>query len=192
LDGKDGCLLLQTWKNIQVVNCGIGFDLISENGKIPEAGSILIQDSVFESTAYAIVIYPTDSTPGHAVTNIVLDNVAFKNVVAGIRDRTGKTILFGGEHWIDGYAIGPIYLDALGSWGREYHPGKTFSTNRPRGLVGGNVAGLPQPIFFERAKPQYEQLGADQFISVKGSGAKAKQCARSVYQRCTNEARRWV
>ncbi|PVH70347.1 glycoside hydrolase family 55 protein [Cadophora sp. DSE1049] len=80
-----------TWKSIHIIGSKTGFNLTSENGKTSETGSLLVQDSIFESTTNAIVSFPPSSVSGTNNTGITLDNVVFKNVTNAIMDTKGKT-----------------------------------------------------------------------------------------------------
>lgn len=109
-----------------------------------------------------------NSKPGSNSTGITLDNVAFTTVTNAIVDSTGKTLLPGSVGSVDTFITGPEYADLT----RDFTLGKQFNTPRLAGLAGNNLVGLPKPIFFEHPRPQYENLPASQFISVKKNGAK--------------------
>lgn len=149
-----------------------GFNLTSEGGKVSETGSVLIQDSVFENTPNAIVSFPPTSVPGGNNTGITLDNVVFKGVTNAIIDNKGKQWLAGSVGSVDTFILGPSYNNLT----REFTSGTQFKTPRVPGLVGGNPRGLPKPILYEHARPQYEGLSASQFVSVKKNGAKGWCC----------------
>ncbi|KAF2673840.1 pectin lyase-like protein [Microthyrium microscopicum] len=158
-----------TWKSIKVINCRTGFNLTSENGVDRNTGSVVIQDSVFENVQSAIVTFLPNDNVKQNNTNIALDNIAFRNTKAAVEDKSGLRWLEGSVSNIDTWTRGSTYLD---SPSKNFLIGKTFATKRPSGLVGGDSQGLPKPKFFERKRPQYENLPASQFVSVKQNGLK--------------------
>jgi hypothetical protein len=152
-----------TWKNIHISGSKTGFNLTAERPGASDTGSVLIQDSVFENTANAVVTFPPNSKPGSNSTSITLDNVVFKGVNNAIVDAKGKTWLAGSVGSVDTFVLGPNYSDLK----REFTFGTTFKTPRVAGLTGKNSNRLPKPIYFERPRPQYGDLDATQFKSVK-------------------------
>ena len=141
--------------------------MTSESGAFSETGSVFVQDSIFENTKNAIVTFPPSDQPGQNSTGITLDNVAFKGVTNAIIDTKGKTWLQGSVGSVDTFVLGPLYKDL----NRTFTYGSQLSTLRVPELLGLKN-GLPKPIFLERIRPQYNDLPASQFISVKKNGAK--------------------
>lgn len=86
----------QTWKTIQINNCGTGFRLIGENG-VSNTGSVMIVDSVFKNTPTAILTFPATTETGKGSTGVTLDNVIMDNVSNGVVDTTGKVYLKGSD-----------------------------------------------------------------------------------------------
>jgi hypothetical protein len=142
---------------------------------VDETGSLLVQDSVFENTKNAIRTFPPTDKPGANNTGITLDNVVFKGVTNAIIDKSGKTWLQGNVGSVDTFVLGPVYNGLE----RTFEFGTQFATPRVAGLTGGALNGLPKPIYLEHKRPQYENIPASQFISVKNNGAKGKMVTHS-------------
>ncbi|KUJ07893.1 pectin lyase-like protein [Mollisia scopiformis] len=156
-----------TWKSIHITGTTTGFNLTSENGIVNQAGSILVQDSIFENVQNAIVIFPPTDQPGQNNTGVTLDNVVFKGVTNAIIDNKGKQWLAGSIGSVDIFLIGPVYNELQ----RTFSFGTQISSTRSPGLLGSQN-GLPKPAFLEHARSQYEKVPASQFVSVKKNGAK--------------------
>ncbi|KAG4428636.1 hypothetical protein IFR05_015880, partial [Cadophora sp. M221] len=156
-----------TWKSIHITGSKTGFNLTSENGKTSETGSLLVQDSIFESTTNAIVSFPPSSVAGSNNTGITLDNVVFKGVTNAIIDNKGKQWLAGSVGSVGTFVLGPVYDNLK----RTFTFGTQINSPRPKGLLGSDT-GLPRPIFLEHIRPQYADLPSSQFISMKKNGAK--------------------
>jgi hypothetical protein len=148
-------------------NVGTGFRLISEDGT-GNIGSIYVMDSKFTNIATAILTKPASKDPGTGTTGITLDNVAFSNVQHYVFDTNGKEYVEGGPSSVDTWTLGPVYFRGTT---RDVSLGYSFTTPRKSPLVGVSN-GLPKRPFFERAKPQYEDLDASAFIHVKDHGCK--------------------
>ena len=152
----------------------MGFQLIPEppDPKKPpkknqqgNIGSASFIDSSFSGVGTAVLIAPLNERPGTNSTGVVLENVVFSSVKAGVADNKGKTLLAGGSKRIDSWATGPIY-----------NPKRTFSMGgdapkykREVSLLDtrGGVAGAP---YYERPKPQYEDKPASAFVNLKSLG----------------------
>lgn len=119
--------------------------MTSVHGKVSQTGSLLVQDSIFEDTANAIVIYPPTDKPGNNNIGITLDNVLIKGVNNAIVDIKGKTWLAGSVDSVDKFVLGPVYDNLK----RTFTFGTQISTIRPEGVIG-ETNRLPKPIYFER------------------------------------------
>ncbi|KAJ3160489.1 hypothetical protein HDU88_007949 [Geranomyces variabilis] len=156
-----------TWKGIKVKNCEVGFQLTSDNN-LHQTGSLLVMDSVFINVDTAILMFPADSAPKTGTTGITLDNVGFGNVNKGVADTAGKVYKDG--KGVDTWTLGPTYTDPST---------RTFTFGTETSAVVGanlraseNILGTPLMPYFERKKPQYEDVPWSGFSSVKAGGAK--------------------
>jgi hypothetical protein len=159
--------LPQIWKSIQINNCGTGFRLLSEDGT-RRTGFIMIVDSKFSNTNTAVLTFPATDTPGNGTTGITLDNVAFSGVQNAVADNQGKVYLAGNVGTVDTWALGPICSD---SSARGVSLGMSFNTPREDSLLGDADSALPRKPFFERPKPQYENVDAGSFVHMKDHAA---------------------
>lgn len=124
-------------------------------------GSIMIVDTIFENTVTAIFTFPASTEKGDGTTGITLDNVKFFNVENYITDGT-QTYLHSLE-FVDTWVLGRIYIDE-----KKYNSlSNHFHTPRNPTLLGENRKNLPKAPYFERAKPQYEEASASQFLHMK-------------------------
>ncbi|GFF73175.1 glucan 1,3-beta-glucosidase [Aspergillus lentulus] len=156
-----------TWKSIEMDGVGTGFRLISEDGT-GNIGSVYVMDTKFTNVATAILTKPASKDPGTGTTGITLDNVAFSNVQHYVFDTNGKEYVEGAPSSVDTWTLGPVYFRGTT---RDVSLGYSFTTPRKSPLVGTSN-GLPKSPFFERAKPQYEDLDASAFVHVKDHGCK--------------------
>lgn len=153
------------WKSIVMTNVGTGFKLVPDAGQIGNIGSISVLDSTFTNVGIVVVIRPPSLTPGSGTTGLILENVALSGVTKTVADTSGTTLLAGGTIKVDHWALGPVYAGSTTS--------RTFSTGAKIGnyrrssvLINDNGA------YFERAKPQYEDVPASGFLHVRDFGAK--------------------
>jgi hypothetical protein len=90
---------------------------------------------------------------------LLLDNVKANGVGALVADASGATILPGGD--VSSWGRGSRYTDDSGTG--SYETGNLPNVQKSGSLLDG--AGN----FFEKGRPQYENLGANDFASVKGN-----------------------
>ena len=154
-----------TFKSVDIDNCKIGIDFSSLDGNgAQNVGSIILLDSKISNTPIGL---RTSRSGGFSPTSggsAVLDNVQLTNVNQAVANTNGGTILGGGSFTID-----------LWGQGRMYEPSGASST------VQGNLArSFPKPAslldstgkVFERSRPQYTNVPASSFISVRSQGAR--------------------
>ncbi|KAH7128441.1 pectate lyase superfamily protein-domain-containing protein [Dendryphion nanum] len=148
-----------TFKSIFVNNCKLGLDMANspENQTV---GSVILMDSKFVNTPIGVnTSFSANSVP-HTGGTLILDNVDFTGSTTAVQDFTGKVIVPGGkkvDSWVQGNAfgteLGRVQGDVAGA------------PVKPQSLMGNNG-------FFERSKPQYENIPASSFVSLKKAGAK--------------------
>jgi len=148
------------YHGLVIKNCGVGIDLTS-GGNSQTVGSVIVQDATFSDTPVGI---STLYDPGQTGTNgtLVIDNVDFSsNVPAAVKNGgTGATILEGNqvvESWIQGRA----YTGSQGETVQGPRPGPS----KPAALLDDSGK------MFTRSKPQYLDVPASKFVSVKAAGA---------------------
>ncbi|CEJ92799.1 hypothetical protein VHEMI08429 [[Torrubiella] hemipterigena] len=99
------------WKSISIQDSHIGFKLLVEQGggggSDGFVGSASFMDSKFDNVATAIMMGVPEDKPGTGTTGVVLENVEFTNVNAGIVDTSGTTRLTGGSRHIASWVAGP-------------------------------------------------------------------------------------
>lgn len=122
----------------------------------------MILDSTFTNVGTAILVGPLNSAPGSGSTGLVLENIAMSGVQKAVADSNGKTILASTAK-IDQWVAGPTYSPK-----REFSMGKSTTYKKPSGLLDSKGA------YFERAKPQYEDKSASDFVHLKNFGAKGR------------------
>ena len=146
-------------KSITVNNCGVGVDM-SNSPSNQTVGSVLLQDSTFTGTPVGVkTAYSSNNLPTTGNT-LVIDNVDFTGSTTAVQDNNGGTILAGGgvtSYWQQGRAY-------TGSNGSPVQAAAT-GPSKPAALLSGGK-------FFERSKPQYENVPSANFVSVKSAGAK--------------------
>lgn len=153
------------WKSITMTGVGTGFKLLPNGTDTGNIGSVSVLDSSFTNVGTAILIAPPSSTPRSGSTGVVLENVALSGVTAAVADSSGKVILDGSTALVGEWALGPTYEGSASD--RSFSMGaKVGNYQRHSTLVDSTGA------YFERAKPQYEDLAVNQFVSVKSIGAR--------------------
>jgi glucan 1,3-beta-glucosidase len=151
-----------TYKGISINNCGVGLDMSAANKGQLNVGGVVMLDSEINGTPVGIKYGNAAATGPPASNNIILENVRLNNVPVAVQGPSGATVLAG--------SAGPSIISA---WGRGHQYTPTGPTNfqgpiaanaRPAGLVTGTE-------FYERSKPQYENVPVSQFVSVRTAGA---------------------
>lgn len=152
------------WKSVTMNNVGIGFQLTADKGAVGNIGSTSIFDSSFTNVGTVVVIAPPSSTPGSGSTGLALENVKLSGVTTVVADTTGAVILAGSSATVDEWALGPVYEGSTTA--RSYSTGgKIGSYKLHQSLLDANGN------YFERAKPQYEDVDVGSFFHVKDAGA---------------------
>jgi glucan 1,3-beta-glucosidase len=150
-----------TYKSIYVENCGVGIQMVDNT-----TASVTILDSEFINVKTAITSTAGAAKPP-AAGRVVLYNVNFQNVEQALVGPQG-TIIPGGaaqQFYHQGFAMGNVY-DPFG----------------PRNATGSEPSWFPPPPasllgsdgqeYYERSKPQYEDVPASGFVSARSCGAK--------------------
>ena len=154
------------WKSVTMSNVGVGFRLVSidDSGSI---GSVSLIDSSFTSVSIAaVIIAPPSAAPGNgsAGTGLVLENVALSGVAAAVLDTAGQVHLDGSTAVVSSWILGTTYEGTTKARSTA-NGGPVGDYRRHKGLLDSKGA------YFERAKPQYEDLAVSNFVHVKDLGA---------------------
>lgn len=152
-----------TYHGLSINNCQVGIDISAGGPSKIETGSITVFDSSFTNVPIAIkTAWTTTSNPPTA-GSLVLENIQVNNVPAVVQG-PGGNILAGG--------IGSSTIAAWGN-GHGYTPsgpnefsGTITPNPRPAALLGADGR------YYTRSKPQYENLPASSFLSVRAFGAR--------------------
>lgn len=168
----DGCktAIFMNWnwlwalKSIRISSCEVGIDMANGGSGGGTVGSVLLQDSTIANTPIGILT-SYDAGQPNVTGTLVVDNVDFQNCPAAVRNNNA-TILAGNTR--------------IDSWAQ----GKEYSTDGANSTISGSrvLGSRPAPNkpmvlldasghFFERSKPQYENVPASSFVSVKSAGA---------------------
>jgi glucan 1,3-beta-glucosidase len=155
-----------TFKSVQINGCQVGIDIstLDKNGS-QTVGSVVLLESTISNTPIGLKTARTGnfSRPVSG-GSAVLDNVQLIDVPKAVVGSDNSTILAGGSLTID-----------LWGQGRSYKPDGSVVT------IQGNMArpfSKPYALLdstgkiFEKSRPQYTDIPASKFISVRSHGAK--------------------
>jgi len=152
-----------TYKSINIVNCSTGLNMTSGGRLAQSVGSVTFIDSSITDTKVGIATsHDTSSLPavagGLIVENVVLNNVPIAilgpNNMVALAGTTGSTTI---AAWGEGHSYTPN--------GPNNFEGPITPTNRPGSLLSSGGK------YYERSKPQYENLSVRNFISARDVGA---------------------
>lgn len=154
-----------TYIDIEINNCGTGINMspTGTGGDIQVGGVILI-DSKFTDTPIGITTSKASTPNNWTNGTLVIENVEFTNVPTILQGPSSAVFISG--------STGTTTIAAWGA-GHEYTPTgptslqDTITANtRPSVLLGSDGSS-----YYQMSKPQYEDLTADDFYSVRSAGA---------------------
>jgi hypothetical protein len=153
-----------TYSSISINDCQVGLDItnIDDSNQLL-VSSVVFIDSQITNTPVGIAYGNTAATgPAHG-NNLILENVGLSNVPVAIQGPGKATLLAGttDKSTISGWGKGHYYTPTSGP---NDLPGIIAPNARPSDLTSGSM-------FYERSKPQYENVPASQFLSVRAAGA---------------------
>ena len=152
-----------TFAGLEFNNCGIGMDLTSGGAADQSVGSVILLDSTFSGTPVGITTLYSSSQGTITNGTLIVENVDMSdNVPIAIQDPTTSTTILAGNQVIDSFIQGRVYNGADG--GSAVQATQTAPT-RPSALIDSTGS------FVTRSKPQYTDVAASSFVSVKSSGA---------------------
>ncbi|KAH8601293.1 glycoside hydrolase family 55 protein [Bisporella sp. PMI_857] len=152
-----------TYKGVSINNCGRGIYMAGLNNGAQAVGSVTLIDSSITNTPIGIVTARGSSPNPITGGSLILENVRLNNVPVAVQGPNSNTVL-----------AGSTSLSTISAWGQghSYTPtgptvfqGTIAASTRPSSLVSGTD-------YYERSKPQYANLPASQFVSVRNAGAK--------------------
>ncbi|RFU74993.1 glycoside hydrolase family 55 [Trichoderma arundinaceum] len=151
---------LWSFHGLTINNANVGIDM-SSGGSNQQVGSIILADSKISNTKVGILTNYSPSQSGSAGT-LVLDNVdTTSNTPIAVKNSLTGATLLGGNSNIASWTQGRAYT---GSNGRAVQ-GTRATVSKPAALTAGGK-------IFTRSKPQYENVPANSFVSVKSRGAR--------------------
>ncbi|KAL2208244.1 beta-1,3-glucanase [Sarocladium strictum] len=146
---------------VKINNCDVGFDLTSGGTNDQAVGTVIIQDATFSNTGVGVLTAYNAEQKGTNGT-LVIDNTDFINTPVAVRNPgTNEDILVGNKK-VASFIQGRAYTGSSGSAVQTERSGP----NRPAVLLDNNGH------VFTQSKPQYPDVPASKFISVKTHGAK--------------------
>ncbi|KAG5972701.1 hypothetical protein E4U55_000744 [Claviceps digitariae] len=151
-----------TFHGISINNCGIGIDM-ANGGNVQTVGSVILTDSTFVNTPVGI---RTLYNPNQSGTNgtLVIDNVDMtKNVPVAVEDAATKKTILAGNALVSSWSQGRSYSGAANGKATQ---GPRKAVAKPACLTDSSGR------IVTHSKPQYNNVPAAQFISVKSKGAK--------------------
>ncbi|TQV94457.1 hypothetical protein V2A60_005499 [Cordyceps javanica] len=147
---------------LNIDSCDIGLDMSSNGQDEQQVGAVLVQDSTFSNTPVAIATrYSTGQNDTRGT--LVIDNVDFsKNCPAAVQNPQTKTTILNGNTKVQSWIQGRAYK---GSSGSAVQAAQT-PVSKPGALLDSSGK------IFTKSKPQYNNVDASKFVSVKSKGAK--------------------
>ncbi|EAQ91543.1 hypothetical protein CHGG_03478 [Chaetomium globosum CBS 148.51] len=151
--------------DIKINNCGVGIDMSNGGPDGQTVGSVLVLDSEFTNTPVGIKTAYDPSSP-HTNGTLILENVDMTGSAQAVfNNATGATILEGNQK-VSFFAQGRGYGGAGGNSGDAFQ-GPQEVVKKPAVLLQRETGKI-----ITRSKPQYENVPAGDFISIKKAGAK--------------------
>lgn len=146
------------WQQIDVDGGSVAFNISGKGGVTKQGiGSVSFIDCKFSNVPVGIL---TDSG-SDAPPNMVIDNLVTTNVGPIVKTADGKVIL-PAAGTVGLWAVGQRFNGGQGS----YQSGNVGGApSRPASLLSGGS-------FFSRSRPQYEALGAGDFLVATAQGIK--------------------
>lgn len=151
-----------TFHGVSINNCGVGINM-ANGGNVQTVGSVIIADSTFCNTPVGVV---TVYNPKQSGTNgtLIMDNVDMtKNVPVAVQNGGTKQTILAGNALVSSWAQGRSYS---GTTAGKSSQGPRNAVAKPAALTDGSGKVVT------RSKPQYNNVPAAKFVSVKSKGAK--------------------
>ncbi|PIA94188.1 Glucan 1,3-beta-glucosidase [Cercospora beticola] len=149
-----------TYKSININNCTTGINMTNGAPNGLNIGSLTLLDSSISNTRIGINTGRTRTTNPPTAGGLVVENVRFSNVPIAIRGPDGNRV--GNVQSIAGYIEGHAYTPTGPT---EVQQSLTPNV-RPSALLQSDGK------YYERSKPQYENLPLSSFVSARTAGAR--------------------
>jgi glucan 1,3-beta-glucosidase len=153
---------LWTLKSVFINDCKLGIDMANSPAN-QTVGSVLLLDSKFTNTPIGINSSFTQDSIPHTGGTLIIDNVDFEGCATAVQNVAGEALLPGNKKvatWAQGNALAAGQAQAGRVQGDV-----SGAPVKPQNLLGNNG-------WFERSKPQYENVDVSKFVSLKSKGAK--------------------
>ncbi|KAH7034731.1 glycoside hydrolase family 55 protein [Microdochium trichocladiopsis] len=153
-----------TYKSISVNNCTVGLNMATTDPNAEVVGSVVFFDSSFTNTKIAFKVSRTPNSSPKTGGSLAIENIVLRNVDTAIQYGPSQTtLLAGGTRTITSWVSGSLY-NPTGPQIRDGVP--VYTPVRPAGLLQADGK------YYERSKPQYNNLPLTSFLSVRAAGAK--------------------
>jgi len=150
------------YQGLSINNCRTGIDISAGGRTAQNVGSVTIIDSTITNTPVGVITAFDSSSLPPTAGSLILENVIINNVGTAVQKAGGGTLLAG--------TSGVTTIPAWGE-GNQYTPdgpkrfqGPFTPVSRPASLLSGST-------YYVRSKPQYNDLPASSFRSVRSAGA---------------------
>ncbi|KAM0713749.1 hypothetical protein Q7P37_010711 [Cladosporium fusiforme] len=157
-----------TFSNISIDDCDVGMDM-ANNPSNQTVGSVVFSDSKISNTPVGVNIsWTSENNVPASGSNLILDNVDMTSGVDHpVQHSSGTDLLERSGDIIKAWATGDGYdYDSSSSLQVKRASGNIKSPNKAKSLLDSNGA------IFGRSKPQYANVPASKFKSVKTFGCK--------------------
>ncbi|KAJ6645755.1 Glucan 1,3-beta-glucosidase [Pseudolycoriella hygida] len=161
-----------TFKNLEITNVNIGVDMSATSSPVQSnVGSILLLDSSIVNASTVVLLRNNYEPRVNDVSGtLLLDNVQINNVASVVQGTNGESLLtVTGQQTISSWGRGSVYNDDSGK-------GTFGSKNLPPTTKASNLLDA-EGRYFQRSRPQYENLRSSDFVSVKAHGAQGNGIA---------------
>jgi len=159
----------------------VGINMTSDSFDEIKVGSLLLLDSKISNVPVGIsTLYKPNN--GYTNNTLILDNVDMsESVPVAVQYARDGSSLLDGNKVIAGWVQGKDYNTGKGQAIQKVQS----KINKPNALLGGDGK------IFTRTKPQYEQIPAARFVSVKSAGAvgDGKTDDTAIIQKVFNDAK---
>ncbi|KAK3322698.1 pectate lyase superfamily protein-domain-containing protein [Apodospora peruviana] len=154
-----------TLQDVKINNCEVGIDMSNGGKGSQTVGSVLVVDSVFKNTPIGV---KTAYDPTSPQTNgtLILDNVDMSGVSQAVVDESSGAVILPGSQKVGFFVQGRTYGGSSPGAGKAVQTPQT-AVQKPAALMDASSGKV-----FTRSKPQYENVPASNFVSVKKNGAK--------------------
>jgi glucan 1,3-beta-glucosidase len=151
-----------TYSGLSINNCQVGIDISAGGSSKLDVGSVTLFDSTFTNVPVAILTAWTTSSSPATAGSLVMENIALNNVPVAVKGPSGTML------------AGTTGSTTIAAWGN----GHGYTPSGPNEFAGP-ITPNPRPAallsngrYYTRSKPQYENLPASSFLSVRSAGAR--------------------